>query len=158
MSKVTKQRLLSCKTTAEKLATVLNDKKGHTDVTEFYQTLRYVVSVLDEFTKTKSKDRPSVPDEGVKIEQLLKEYDAFLTKLVASGRFNRFFTSLRVRKSLDQINSQLFKENSKISTELHAKRKKKATIKGEDIENYTEALGDQDAKALWATKFGPVVQ
>ncbi len=162
-SKATKKRLIACKERGDKVLTILNGKKGSVDVTEFINTIKFVNSVIDDFTKSKSKERPAVPDEGVKIEQLLKEYDELLVQLNSSGRFLRFFTSNRVRKRLDQINSQLHKETSQIFLGLQSNKKvgnKKGTkknMKGDEKEKQTDCIKDEDAKKLWEDSFNQVI-
>lgn len=57
-SKITKKRLSLCKDKSEKLISILNDKKTQqVDVTEFVSTIKFVTSALDEFLKTKDKER-----------------------------------------------------------------------------------------------------
>lgn len=160
-TKVAKKRFSLCKEKVDKIYGILNDRKGQVDITEFASTAKFCGYVFEEFIKTKDKDRPAVADEGAKIEQLLKEYEDLLNQLVASQRFIRFFTSNRVRKRLDQLNSQLFREASQINNELQQKDgKKKASRKGPtmngDGENYLECMQDPDGKELWA-QFLPMV-
>lgn len=159
-TKVAKKRFSLCKEKIDKIYGILNERKGQVDITEFASTAKFCSCVFEEFIKTKDKERPSVSDEGAKIEQLLKEYEDLLNQLVASQRFIRFFTSNRVRKRLDQLNSQLFKEASQINNDLQQNkkkdsRKKGATVNG-DGENYLECMQDPDGKELWAQNFGLV--
>jgi hypothetical protein len=57
-SKITKKRLSLCKDKSEKLCGIFNEKKSQqVDVTEFVSTVKFVSCVLDEFIKTKDKER-----------------------------------------------------------------------------------------------------
>src|SRR5690606_10093779 len=130
MSK-TKKRFHACKERGERINSILVQKNKNADVTEFSNTIKFVNSVLEDFMKSKEKERPQVPDDGVRIEQLMKAYEDLLNQLISTRLFIRFFTSNRVRKSLDQINSQLHKEVSQIFLGLQANRRnsKKGTKK-----------------------------
>lgn len=83
-------------------------------------------------------------DEGARIEQLLKEYEDLLNQLVESGRFVRFFTSNRVRKRLDQINSQLFKESLPIHNGLQSTKKKPKKKGNQMTKTFTCAYSKQE--------------
>lgn len=161
-TKVAKKRLVACKERGEKILNILNGKKGSVDVTEFANTIKFVNSVFEDYIKSKDKDRPQIHDDGARIEQLLKEYEDLLVQLVNTGRFLRFFTSNRVRKNLDNINSQLHKEVSQIYLELQGSKRKtikgtKKSMKAElEKEKQTECIKDEEAKQLWESCFGQV--
>jgi hypothetical protein len=169
-TKNTKKRLVVCKEKADRILNILNGKKGSVDITEFANTIKFVTSVFEDYVKSKDKERPTVPDEGVQIEKLLKEYEELLTQLVNTGRFLRFFTSNRVRKKLDQLNTQLHKEASSIFLGLQESRKKsslksgkgttskRGTLKAElDKEKHTDSIKDEEAKIFWENNFSQVL-
>jgi len=158
MSKVIKKRFTCLKDKTDKIIHILNERKVTADVSEFIYTAKFTNNVLDDFLKTKSKERPNVPDEGIKIEQLLKEYEDLLTQLVSSGRFLRFFTSNRVKKRLDQLNSSIFKEAFQISNGLQTLKKKptKKSTKDSD-DNLLDCMHDLEAKELWGSNFGQII-
>lgn len=159
MAKGTKKRLVGCRERGETILTILIGKKGTADVTEFSNTIKFVNSVLDDYLKSKDKERPKIEDEGVKVEQLMKTYDDMLVQLVNTGRFLRFFTSNRVRKNLDQINTQLHKEVSQIFLGLQENKRKsvtgkRGTVKGlTKVEMQTECIKDVDGRNMWETAF-----
>eukprot|EP01119_Soliformovum_irregulare_P004920 TRINITY_DN1612_c0_g1_i3.p1 TRINITY_DN1612_c0_g1~~TRINITY_DN1612_c0_g1_i3.p1 ORF type:complete len:1090 (-),score=261.69 TRINITY_DN1612_c0_g1_i3:218-3487(-) len=159
MPKVVKKRLSASKDRGEKILHILNTKKGTADVTEFTNTIKFVCSVLEDFLAAKDKERPKIADEGARIEELLKIYEELLTQLANTQRFLRFFTSNRVRKNLDQINSQLHKEISEIFVKMQATRrqsskKQKKPMKSEkEIATVTECIKDDEGKVFWEAAF-----
>jgi hypothetical protein len=162
MSTKIKKRLQVCKERGERVAAILATKKNTADVTEFHNTIKFVNSVLDDYLKSKEKERPAIPDEGLKIELLMKGYEDLLNQLVSTGRFLRFFTSNRVRKNLDNINSQLHKEISQLFLSLQANRRnskkgsKKMSKAELETERQTECIRDEEGRQLWETNFGQV--
>ena len=169
-TKSTKKRLVACKERADKILNILNGKKGSVDITQFANTIKFVNGVFEDYVKSKDKERPVVPDEGVQAEKLLREYEELLIQLSSTGRFLRVFTSNRVRKKLDQLNTQLHKEASAIFLGLQEFRKKgsgksisksssskKGTLKAElEKERHTESIKDEEAKLFWENNFSQV--
>jgi len=92
------------------------------------------------------------------------EYSDFLNELINIGRFLRFFTSNRVRKRLDHINTQIYKEATDIYLELQQKAKtakKSAGVKKTkdlppytaELEKLTQCFRDDDARIFWENNF-----
>lgn len=162
MAKGTKKRLLVCKEHSDKILGILNSKKNNADVTEFINTLRFVLTVIDDFVKSKSKERPLVSEDGVTLEKLLKEYEDLLVQIVNTQRFFRFFTSNRVRKKLDQINCQVHREVAQIFIGLQEKKKikksgPKKNLKDSGVQDrQTDCIKDEEGRQLWETTFDQV--
>eukprot|EP01114_Cavostelium_apophysatum_P017825 TRINITY_DN5379_c0_g1_i6.p1 TRINITY_DN5379_c0_g1~~TRINITY_DN5379_c0_g1_i6.p1 ORF type:complete len:1028 (-),score=216.85 TRINITY_DN5379_c0_g1_i6:67-3150(-) len=163
MSKAAKKRLAGCKDKADKIQQILNSKKSSADVVEFSNTVKFAITIIDEFTKSKSKERPQIADEGLKIERLIRDYEDLLVQLVNTQRFLRFFTSNRVRKNLDQINSQLHKEIAQVFLGMQEKRKgarkltKKPSAKLEPEGKQSECILDDEGRHLWESSFDQTI-
>lgn len=164
-TKAAKKKFIASKEKGERILNTLNGKKGSVDITEFANTLKFVNSVLEDYVKSKDKERPIVTDDGSRIESLLKDYDDLIVQLANTQRFLRFFTSNRVRKKLDQINTQLHKEASEVYLGLQENRKKQSrkstkkplkTSEGMQ-EKQTDCIKDEDGKSLWETHFDQVL-
>ncbi len=114
-------------------------KRGTADVTEFASTIHFTSGVFDKYLNTKANERPSILEEGVYIESILREYEDFLINLVNTGKFLRFFTSNRVKQRLDKLNTKLYKEAIILSLELKNKKPKKPEKKSKKVK---EQIGD----------------
>ena len=163
MSKIVKKRFITSKEKGTKILEILNGKKASIDVLDFINTIKFVINVLEDYLKAKDKDRPQLHDDGARIEQLLNNYEDLLVQLVNTGRFLRFFTSNRVRKNLDQINSQLHKEVSLIFLGLQTNNRKsiskKPSGKGKSDfskEKPSEVIRDEESRMMWEIAFGQV--
>lgn len=164
-SKNAKKKITLGKEKAQKVASLLSQKKGTVDVTEFLNTIHFVESVLEEYLKAKDKARPALPDDGAELEKLLVEYEQILVQLNNSGTFARFFTSNRVRHKLDKVNAQIHKQAAIIYLGLEAakkpkdkeKEKKSSSKKGKDAsEKPTDAIKDEPGKLFWENAFQQV--
>eukprot|EP01118_Nematostelium_gracile_P014373 TRINITY_DN5580_c0_g2_i1.p1 TRINITY_DN5580_c0_g2~~TRINITY_DN5580_c0_g2_i1.p1 ORF type:complete len:186 (-),score=41.88 TRINITY_DN5580_c0_g2_i1:15-542(-) len=154
-----KKALAACKARGEKIIGIYNTKTTTADVTEFLQTMKFANSVFEDYINAKSKYRPKISDEGARLEQLVKTYEDLLVHIVSTGRFLRYFTSNRVRKNLDNINSQLFKEVTQISNALkenkikNSKKSKKKKPESTTSEIHTDCIKDEDARRFWEQHF-----
>lgn len=162
-SKQLKKRISYCKEKSEVILNILNGKKSNVDINEFINTIKFVINVLEDFLKNK-KYRPTILDEGILLENLIKEYEELLKQLINSGKFLRFFTSTRVRKKIDQINAQLHQECSKIFLGIQENKKKKSKSTNKKLktnleiekEKYTENIKDEEGKIFWEKNFPEV--
>jgi len=159
-AKSCKKRFVICKERGDKILRILNEKKGSVDVTEFSSSIKFIMSVIDDILKAKKKERPLVTEERIrKIESLMKEYEDLLVQLANTQRFLRFFTSNRVRKRLDQINTQLHREISQLFLAMQALKRtstKNSSQKKSDspqTEKHTQCFKDEEAKHFWEQSF-----
>eukprot|EP01117_Protostelium_nocturnum_P011598 TRINITY_DN4211_c0_g1_i1.p1 TRINITY_DN4211_c0_g1~~TRINITY_DN4211_c0_g1_i1.p1 ORF type:complete len:1097 (-),score=260.76 TRINITY_DN4211_c0_g1_i1:80-3370(-) len=159
-----KKRILNCRVRGEKVLQILESKKSTVDVGEFTTTIKFLISVLSEYLDTKGSYRPQCNAESKHLEAIMIEYSEFLEELIQIGRFLRFFTSNRVRKRLDHINTQIYKDATEIYLELQQKAKsakKGANVKkNKEVSPYTAELEklsacfrDDEARVFWENNF-----
>ena len=119
---------------------------------EYLACMKFIASGIDEYCKLKDKERPAVQDEGKRVEKLIKELEELLVNANKQDKFQRLFGNIRVRKGLDRLNSQLYKEIAQITSSIP-----KVKPKPKNPKDLVSSVILEDAgRQLWENNFNQV--
>jgi hypothetical protein len=143
-------------------------QRSNISLEEFVVNLQFVHEVLFvEYEKLKDKDKPAVTENGGVLDNWLRYFEIVVQKNTQSfERFERYFqgNAHRLRKPLDRINAQLFKETKAVFDGMwqsYTGMKDKDAVKGKEglvkCWGYvTRRIVDPDSRAWWERHFAQV--
>lgn len=168
--------LYLCRETNIKVMNILNEisKTKAEDVTEFITTVQLVQITINGLIKT---PKPFKFELLKDLQNSLKDYETLLVQLKGTGSLVRFVTSNRLRRKIEQANSNLHAklekfresiqkdENENANSGPEASNGSKEHTPTAEEENMAEEeaegalalslmIQDQDGKEVWAELFG----
>ena len=165
--------LYLCRDTNTKVLNILTEISKKEDVTEFITTIQLVQITINGLLKSKREFKfESLKD----LQNALKEYETLLGQLNGTGKLLRFLTNSRLRRKLEQENSDvhnklnIFKksiqpeaapalQSSQSISNLQQQNQQELNQVAveEEVESAVKLslmIEDQDGKDTWAELFG----